>query len=70
MESFLSLLPILVLMLMSFLFSGAETAMTAASQPRMIELERQGNLWVVDVRSGIANQLTLDGAASSPIWTR
>jgi hypothetical protein len=30
----------------------------------------QGNLWVVDVRSGIANQLTLDGAASTPVWTR
>ena len=30
----------------------------------------QGNLWVVDVTSGVANQLTLDGAASSPVWTR
>jgi hypothetical protein len=30
----------------------------------------QGNLWVVDVASGVANQLTLDGAATSPIWTR
>lgn len=30
----------------------------------------QGNLWVVDVASGVANQLTLDGAASNPVWTR
>ena len=29
----------------------------------------QGNVWVVDVSSGIANQLTLDGAATNPIWT-
>jgi Mg2+/Co2+ transporter CorB len=43
MESFVALLPILVLMALSFLFSGSETAMTAASQPRMIELDRQGN---------------------------
>ncbi|MFN8377271.1 MAG: G5 domain-containing protein [Anaerolineae bacterium] len=30
----------------------------------------QGNLWVVDVASGVANQLTLDGAAANPVWTR
>lgn len=30
----------------------------------------QGNLWVIDVASGISHQLTLDGGASSPIWTR
>ncbi|MBN1964006.1 MAG: G5 domain-containing protein [Anaerolineae bacterium] len=30
----------------------------------------QGNLWVVDVVSGRAHQLTVDGGASSPRWTR
>lgn len=30
----------------------------------------QGNLWLVDVESGAAHQLTLDGNASQPIWTR
>lgn len=30
----------------------------------------QGNLWVIDAASGIAHQLTLDGGASSPVWTR
>ena len=29
-----------------------------------------GNLWVVDVESGVAHQLTLDKGASSPIWTK
>jgi Tol biopolymer transport system component len=30
----------------------------------------QGNLWVVDVVSGVANQLTLDSGASKPVWTQ
>ena len=30
----------------------------------------QGNLWIVDVESGISHQLTLDGSASQPIWTQ
>ncbi|MFN8560607.1 MAG: G5 domain-containing protein [Anaerolineae bacterium] len=29
-----------------------------------------GNLWVVDVESAVAHQLTLDRGASIPIWTR
>jgi resuscitation-promoting factor RpfB len=29
-----------------------------------------GNLWVIDVESGIAHQLTQDGGASKPVWTR
>lgn len=28
----------------------------------------QGNLWVIDVNSRVAHQLTLDGGASQPIW--
>jgi hypothetical protein len=28
----------------------------------------QGNLWVIDVTSGVANQLTLDGGATKPVW--
>jgi Tol biopolymer transport system component len=30
----------------------------------------QGNLWVIDVESEIAHQLTLDSGASNPVWTR
>ncbi len=29
-----------------------------------------GNLWVVDVESSVAHQLTLDRGASNPVWTR
>lgn len=36
---------------------------------RQIAFIYQGNLWVVDVVSGMANQLTLDGAASRPVWS-
>ena len=46
------LLAIAVLLLLGAFFGGAETALTAASQPRMIELERQG-----DTRAGLVNRL-------------
>jgi hypothetical protein len=36
---------------------------------RQIAFIYQGNLWLVDVNSLIANQLTLDGGASQPVWT-
>ena len=39
----LTLLAILLLLLLSGFFSGSETSLTAASQPRMHTLERQGN---------------------------
>ncbi|NWF68808.1 MAG: G5 domain-containing protein [Chloroflexi bacterium] len=35
-----------------------------------IALIYQGNLWVVNVTTGAAQQITLDGAASKPLWTR
>ncbi|MCU0463562.1 MAG: G5 domain-containing protein [Anaerolineae bacterium] len=28
----------------------------------------QGNIWVIDVISGVASQVTLDGGAQSPVW--
>jgi resuscitation-promoting factor RpfB len=28
----------------------------------------QGNVWIVDVISGVASQVTLDGTASRPVW--
>jgi resuscitation-promoting factor RpfB len=37
---------------------------------RQIALIYQGNLWIVEVATGVTHQLTVDGAASSPIWTR
>jgi hypothetical protein len=36
---------------------------------QQIALIYQGNLWVVEVDTGRAQQLTVDGAASSPQWT-
>lgn len=35
-----------------------------------IALIYQGNLWVVGVSTGVSQQLTLDGGASHPVWTR
>jgi hypothetical protein len=35
-----------------------------------IALIYQGDLWIVDVETGVAHRLTLDGAASKPVWTR
>lgn len=35
-----------------------------------IVLTYQGNVWIVDVESGIAQQLTLDGNALRPVWSR
>jgi Mg2+/Co2+ transporter CorB len=52
MESLLTLVPIAILLVLAAFFGGAETALTAASQPRMLELERQG-----DLRAGIVNAL-------------
>ncbi len=52
MESLVTLVPIAVLLVLAAFFGGAETALTAASQPRMLELERQG-----DLRAGVVNAL-------------
>jgi hypothetical protein len=35
-----------------------------------LALVYQGNIWIVDAESGRANQLTLDGNASQPVWSR
>lgn len=43
MDFVLQFLPVLILLVLSAFFSGSETAMTAASVPRMMELGRQGN---------------------------
>jgi resuscitation-promoting factor RpfB len=37
---------------------------------RSIAFTYQGSLWIVDVESAVASQLTLDGGASRPVWTR
>jgi Tol biopolymer transport system component len=37
---------------------------------RQIAFIYQGSLWVVDVASGTANQITLDSGAARPVWTR
>lgn len=62
--------------------SNPRTLFPEASQPGMTERDfvwspdgtqiaciYQGNLWVIDTTSGIAQQLTLDGGASKPVWT-
>ena len=55
MEILITVLAILGLLLLSGFFSGSETALTAASRPRMYGLEKQG-----DQRAAQVNQL-LDG---------
>lgn len=42
-ETLIIVAAIIFLLTLSAFFSGSETAMTAASQPRMLELERQGD---------------------------
>ncbi|MDX2141048.1 MAG: G5 domain-containing protein [Chloroflexota bacterium] len=37
---------------------------------RQIAFIYQGSLWIVDVSSGVANQVTLDTGASRPVWMR
>lgn len=37
---------------------------------RQIAFIYLGNLWVIDVESRVAHQLTLDGAASRPVWAQ
>jgi hypothetical protein len=49
---------------------NASAAITWNPAGQQIAFIYQGNLWAVDAVSGVANQLTLDGAASSPVWTR
>jgi resuscitation-promoting factor RpfB len=48
------------------------TAQRLAWSPdgRQLAFTYQGNLWIIDVESGVTHQLTLDGGASKPIWTR
>jgi hypothetical protein len=47
-------------------------AQTFAWSPdgRQIAFIYNGNLWVVDVETDLSDQLTLDGGASRPVWTR
>ena len=37
---------------------------------RHIAITYQGDLWLVDIQTGEAQQLTFDGASSNPVWTR
>jgi Tol biopolymer transport system component len=37
---------------------------------RQIAFIYSGNLWIIDVETGVAHQLTQDGGASKPVWTR
>lgn len=52
------------------LTNTVNTVFTWSPDGTQIAFIYQGNLWVVDVASGVAHQLTLDGGASSPVWTR
>jgi Mg2+/Co2+ transporter CorB len=51
-QDWLVLLAILICLLLSFFFSGSETALTAFSRARMLRMEKTGNL-----RAGIVNRL-------------
>ncbi|MAS34255.1 MAG: hypothetical protein CL610_09615 [Anaerolineaceae bacterium] len=50
---------------------GLTAQQTLAWSPdaRQIAFIYQGNLWIVDVETLVANQLTLDAGASNPDWT-
>ncbi len=37
---------------------------------RLIALIYQGDLWLVNVETAVAHQITFDGASSHPVWTR
>jgi Mg2+/Co2+ transporter CorB len=62
MEALWSLLPVLALLAASAFFSASETALTAASQPHMLELERQGNARARAVNRLRANKESMIGA--------
>lgn len=47
-----------------------DAAFTWSPNGRQIAFIYLGDLWVIDVEGGLANRLTLDGAASRPVWTR
>lgn len=49
---------------------SANAAITWSPNGHQVAFIYQGNLWVIDVVSGVAHQLTLDGAASKPVWSR
>jgi Mg2+/Co2+ transporter CorB len=53
---------IVVLIVISALFSGSETALTAVSEARMLHLERMGNRRAALVRRLVANKESLIGA--------
>lgn len=48
------------------IFQDREFAWSPDAQ--QIAIIYQGNLWIVDVATGVSHQLTLDGRASNPIW--
>jgi hypothetical protein len=49
---------------------SASAALTWSPAGFQVAFIYQGNLWMIDGVSGVAHQLTLDGAASRPVWTR
>jgi hypothetical protein len=48
----------------------AQAGITWSPDGTQIAMIYEGNLWTVDVTSGIAHKLTLDGSASRPVWVR
>lgn len=47
-----------------------ENSLAWSPLARQIALIHQGNLWIIDVSTGLANQITTDGQASRPRWSR
>ncbi len=39
-------------------------------EARFIALIYAGDLWLIDIESGAASQITFDGTSSNPVWTR
>ena len=44
-------------------------ALTWSPDARFLAFIYQGNLWLVEILSGAAHQITFDGGASRPVWT-
>jgi len=47
-----------------------EDGIAWSPKARQIAVIYQGNLWIIDVKSGLSHQITSDGKASRPRWSR
>ena len=46
----------------------SDQSITWSPDARFIALIYQGNLWLIEIQSGVGHQITFDGGASHPVW--